>query len=114
MEASRRNFIKKTVAASAAMSLGGILPGFTAKSYASILGSNERINVGVMGVNARGLALAKNFGKLKDCEIISISDVDSRAMDKCINEVEKDTRQAPLKRFPILEKHWKIKRWMQW
>lgn len=95
MEASRRNFIKKTVAASAAMSLGGILPGFTAKSYASILGSNERINVGVMGVNARGLALAKNFGKLKDCEIISISDVDSRAMDKCINEVGKIQGRPP-------------------
>jgi predicted dehydrogenase len=89
MEDSRRDFIKKTIAASAAVSLGGILPAFTAKSYGNILGANERIKVGIMGVNARGLALARNFSQQKNCEVIYISDVDSRAMETCIGTVEK-------------------------
>ena len=95
MEDSRRNFIKKTIAASAVISVGGILPGFSAKSYASILGANERIKVGIMGVNARGLALARNFSQQKNCEVIYISDVDTRAMETCIGTVEKIQNKKP-------------------
>jgi predicted dehydrogenase len=95
MDNLRRDFIKKTVAASAAISLGGILPGFNAKSYASILGSNERIKVGIMGVHARGLALAKNYARQKNCEILYISDVDSQSMDLCISTVDKIQGKRP-------------------
>lgn len=95
MEKSRRNFIKKTMAASAAISLGGILPSFSAKSYARISGANERIQVGIMGVHARGLALAKNYAQQKNCEIIYISDVDSQSMSKCIDTVEKVQNRRP-------------------
>jgi hypothetical protein len=75
MEDSRRDFIKKTIAASAAVSLGGVLPGFSAKSYAGISGANERIKVAIMGVHARGLALAENYAAQKNCEVIYVSDV---------------------------------------
>ena len=95
MEDSRRDFIKKTVATSAAVSFGGILPGFSAKSYASILGANERIKVGIMGVHARGLALADNYARQKNCEIIYICDVDSQSMNKCIDTVEKIQNSRP-------------------
>src|ERR1700737_2689583 len=92
---SRRKFIKKTMAASAAVSLGGILPGFSAKSYAGILGANDRIKVGIMGVHARGLALAENYAKQKNCEIKYICDVDKQSMDKCIGMVEKIQNGRP-------------------
>lgn len=95
MEDSRRDFIKKTLAASAAVSLGGILPTFGAKSYGNILGANERIKVGIMGVHARGLALAHNYASQKNCEVLYISDVDSQSMNKCINEVEKIQNARP-------------------
>jgi len=95
MEDSRRDFIKKTMATSAAVSFGGILPGFSAKSYASILGANERIKVGIMGVHARGLALADNYARQKNCEIIYICDVDSQSMNKCIDTVEKIQNSRP-------------------
>ncbi len=87
MEPSRRNFIKKTALGTAAVSFGGILSGFSAKSYGNIIGANERINVGVMGVNSRGLALATNFAGQKNCNVISISDVDTRAAEKCIEAI---------------------------
>ncbi len=99
MNNNRRDFIKKAATGATALSLGGILPGFSAKSYASISGANERIGVGVMGVNSRGLQLARNFAKLPDCQFTHVSDVDSRAMDKCIGTIaemqDKRPKEAP-------------------
>jgi len=88
MEAnSRRSFIKKTTAATAAVSFAGILPAMSAKSYGCIMGANERIAVSVMGVNARGKALASNFAQQKNCDVIHICDVDSRAIQACQKEL---------------------------
>lgn len=92
---SRRDFLKKTIATSAAISLGGVLPGFSAKSYTHIIGANDRIKVGVMGVHARGLALAQNFAHQKNCEVISVSDVDSASMNKCAEAVERIQNSRP-------------------
>lgn len=86
---SRRDFIKKSVTGAAALSIGGILPGFNASSYARIVGANERIKLAVMGVNSRGLALANNFAAQKNCEVYTICDVDSRAAQTCIESVRK-------------------------
>ena len=43
---TRRNFIKRAIVGSAALSFGGVLEGFSAKSYNNIVGANERIKVG--------------------------------------------------------------------
>lgn len=93
---SRRDFIKKTLAGTALLSFGGILPGFSPKSYANILGANEKVRVGVMGVNSRGLALASNYALQPNCQIVSISDVDSRAAQKCITTVEGIQKSKPV------------------
>lgn len=95
MDNKRRRFIKTTLKGAAALSLGGLLPGFSAKSYGRIPGANERIHMAIMGVNSRGLALAKNFARQKNCEVLHVSDVDSRAAAKCINEVEKLQNRKP-------------------
>lgn len=86
---SRREFIRKTALGTAAVSFGGILPGFSAKSYKNIVGSNEKIKIGAIGVNARGNALAEGFAKEEGCEIAYVCDVDRHAMEKCINNVMK-------------------------
>ncbi|MFT3946806.1 MAG: Gfo/Idh/MocA family oxidoreductase [Agriterribacter sp.] len=95
MTSSRRSFLKKSAAATAAVSLGGILPGFSAKSYGRIIGANEKIQVGIMGVHARGLALAQNFANQSNCEVMYVCDVDSQSMDKCIDAVKKIQQSAP-------------------
>ena len=67
---TRRDFIKKTVAGTAALSLGSILPGFGSSRYQDILGANEKIRIGVIGVNSRGKALAqglKSIRKMSGC-----------------------------------------------
>lgn len=78
-----------------AVTIGGVLPGFSAKSYASILGANERIRLGAVGVNSRGRALATNFAKQEGCEVGYVCDVDSNAIDKCIEAVKKVSGGSP-------------------
>jgi len=48
----RRDFIKKSVMGTAGLAIGGL--GFSAKSYASIIGSNERVNLAVVGIRGQG------------------------------------------------------------
>ena len=92
---TRRDFIKKTVAGTAALSLGSILPGFGSNRYQDILGANEKIRIGVIGVNSRGNALAQGFAKQPDCEVTYICDVDSRALEKCQAAIRKLTGRTP-------------------
>lgn len=74
---SRREFIKKTSKASAAVYLGSI--GFSAKSYGRILGANDRVNVGVVGFSDRfrqsHLPCFKNHYKELNFDIIAVSDI---------------------------------------
>jgi predicted dehydrogenase len=95
MTDTRREFIKKASACAAAVSVGAILPGFSARSYRSILGANEKIMVAAMGVNSRGLAVATNFAAQKNAEVLYVCDVDSRAADKCIDAVQKIQQKRP-------------------
>jgi Predicted dehydrogenases and related proteins len=92
---TRREFLKKAAVGTAAISFGGILPGFSAKSYANIVGANERIGVAMMGVNARGLALASNFSSQSNCQVVYVCDVDSRAAAKCMERVETNQKRKP-------------------
>ena len=85
---SRRNFIKRTVAGSAALYTSGMLSGFSAKSYKKIIGSGDRVNVCIMGANSRGFAHAENFSRQPDCSVIHICDVDSRVVDKTVARVQ--------------------------
>ncbi len=96
MSRSRRSFIQKTSAASAAFAFGGILPGFSASQYRNIIGSNEKITAAVMGVNSRGLSVSTNFAAQKECEVTHVCDVDNRAMDKCVAAVEKTQGKKPI------------------
>ena len=91
----RRDFIKKSLAGSALFTIGGVLPGFSPKSYAKIIGANEKVRVGMMGVNSRGLALASNYALQPNCEVVSVSDVDSRAAEKCITTVNDIQKSKP-------------------
>ena len=95
MKTSRRQFLKTAGAGSALLTIGGVLPGFSAASYSRIDGANDRINVGMIGVNARGDALAQNFAHQSVCEVVSICDPDKQAIEKCIQSVKKEQTRIP-------------------
>jgi predicted dehydrogenase len=92
---TRRDFIKKSLLGATSLSIGGVLPGFSPKSYAQILGANDRIKVAVMGVNSRGLALAQNFASQANSEVLHICDVDRLAAEKCIAAVSNIQQSKP-------------------
>ena len=92
---TRREYLKITAAGSAAFAIGGVVPGFSARSYGKIMGSNDRVRLSFIGVNSRGYSLAQNFAKLNTCEVVHICDVDSRAIEKCSANVEKITGHKP-------------------
>ena len=60
---SRRKFIKNVAASSAVLAMGGITSGLSARSYRRIVGSNDRINVAIIGVNSRGNSMSATFAR---------------------------------------------------
>ena len=60
-----------------------------------IIGANDRIRLGVIGVNGRGRGISSGLAKLPECEIVCICDVDSVAMESCIGMVRDITGKAP-------------------
>ena len=50
--ANRREFIRTGVLGAAGLAIGG--KGLSARSYSSIIGSNERINLAVVGIRGQG------------------------------------------------------------
>jgi hypothetical protein len=95
MKNTRRTFIKNAISGGIVLGIGGLVPAFSAKSYRQIAGANEKIRVAVMGVNSRGMAVSKNFAQQKNCEVIHVCDVDSRAAENCINALGKIQTNMP-------------------
>jgi predicted dehydrogenase len=60
----RRDFIRQSALGTAGLAIGGM--GFTAKSYASIIGANDRINMAVIGIRSQGTSHIASYCSLKD------------------------------------------------
>ncbi|MCG6189187.1 Gfo/Idh/MocA family protein [Maribellus maritimus] len=82
----RRDFIKKSILGTAGITIGGM--GFSAKSYASIMGANDRFRIAVCGVNGRGKSHINGFGKLDNVEIAYLVDPDKKILDERVNLVK--------------------------
>jgi predicted dehydrogenase len=95
MDKLRRDFIKKAGIGTAALTVGGLAPGFTAKSYGRIVGANDRIAMAVIGINTRGNQLTEFIVKQKNAEVLYICDVDERCITKGIATVTKAGQAAP-------------------
>jgi predicted dehydrogenase len=68
----------------------------TAKSYAQILGSNDRLNFAVIGLNGRAYAHLSALKANKDAARIShVCDVDSNTLKKFAAEAERELGYAP-------------------
>ena len=92
---SRKDFLKQTLAGAAALSLGGVTSAMANSSYGKVMGANERIRIGVIGVNSRGRAIANELSKLPECEVAYVCDVDTRAIARCQESVKNITGKAP-------------------
>jgi len=70
--------------------------GSTAKSYGQILGSNDRLNFAVIGLNGRAYAHLSSLKANKSAARIShVCDVDSKTLSKFASETEREMGEAP-------------------
>jgi len=88
----RRDFIKKSILGTAGITIGGM--GFSAKSYASIMGANERFRMAVCGVNGRGQTHIKSFDELDNVEIAYLVDPDSKILGERVNSMKETAKNS--------------------
>jgi predicted dehydrogenase len=61
----------------------------------TVFGANERVTLGIMGVNGRGRALAQAFASLPDARIKYVCDVDSRVIPKAASLIASKQGKEP-------------------
>jgi len=99
---TRREFIDGVAVSAASLALGGKSLGGTAKSYARIVGANERLNFAVIGLNSRAYAhLSSLKANEKAARILYVCDVDETILNKYAGATQKEMGEAatPLKDF---------------
>lgn len=90
----RRTFIKHSIAGAA-----GLAMGFNAKTYASIMGANDRITMGVIGIRNQGSLHIKSYCDLKDSHNVRIKtlcDTDEALFPSRVKIVSGKTGATPL------------------
>ncbi len=94
---TRRDFIRQAMVSAAGLSLGSLIPSFATGGPASgsVIGANDRIRIGVIGVNSRGRALASGFARMKGSEVTHLCDVDSKALERTQGDIFKITGKKP-------------------
>ncbi len=88
---SRRQFVGRVAAGAAGFAVRS-----TAKSYAQILGANERVSFAVIGLNGRaGAHLSALHSNQKDARLTMVCDVDSTILDKFAGKAARVMGDAP-------------------
>jgi len=80
-----------------AIGAAGLAVGTTAKSYGQILGSNDRLNFAVIGLNGRAYAhLAALKANRSGARISHVCDVDSAILKKFADRTQQEMGEAPV------------------
>jgi len=79
-----------------AVGAAGLAVGTTAKSYGQILGSNDRVNFAIIGLNGRAYAHLSSLKANKSAARIShVCDVDGNILRKFADSVRQEAGEAP-------------------
>ena len=98
----RRDFIKKSVLGTAGIAIGGM--GLSSRSYASIIGANERVNVAVIGIRNQGSVHIESFCKIKDTHNVrlkTLCDTDERLFPSRLKMVMDQIGDKPLTEWDL-------------
>jgi predicted dehydrogenase len=92
MSITRRTFVKKSMAVAGLASTFAISG---TQASGQVLGANDRIRVGVVGINGRGGSHISEFGKMDNVEVSYLIDVDSNIHARRAADVEKNFGNKP-------------------
>ena len=90
----RRKFIKQSTAAAAGATILPMMPG-TAQAASRIIGANDRVTVGLIGVNGMGMANLRTFLQQDGVECAAMCDVDRNVLDKRAAEAAERQGKKP-------------------
>ena len=83
---NRRDFLKKVSTGTAAMAIGGVGLGLSAKSYGQVLGANDKVRVGIIGFSDRFrgslLPCFMDHANELNFEMVALSDLWNRRRDE--------------------------------
>jgi predicted dehydrogenase len=94
---NRRDFIKKSAVGTAAITLGGMQ--LSAKSYNSVVGANERLNLAVIGIRGQGGTHISSFLGMRDSKNVRIKtlcDADEATFANRVKQVKDRTGETPV------------------
>ena len=92
MKQSRRAFIKKSV------TLAGLASTFAisgTKVSGQVVGANDRLRVGIVGLNGRGKSHLSSYIALPNVQTAYLIDVDSKLLDPLADRIENDHGYRP-------------------
>ncbi len=67
----------------------------TAAQATRVMGANDRVQMGIIGLGGRGRNHMSTFGSLPECSIAVVCDVDQSARERGVAAVEKATQRKP-------------------
>ena len=100
----RREFIKKSVLGTAGIAIGGA--GLSARSYASIIGSNDRITLAVIGIRGQGTTHINNWLSLtenRNIRLKTLCDVDEQYFAEKSKIISDKTGVKPVTEWDMLK-----------
>jgi predicted dehydrogenase len=104
---ARRDFIRNGTLGTSGIVIGGL--GLSAKSYGSILGANERVNIGIVGIRSQGQSHITGYSRLKNAQVVALCDVDSNLFDERVKKHFTDKGLAKPKLFTDMRKMYEDK-----
>jgi len=90
MSYSRRQFINASTKAAAGAGLLSALPWEAIAQNKHLISQNDKINVGVIGINGMGWADTRSFMKIPEVNLIAICDVDENVINKRVAELKQE------------------------
>ena len=96
----RREFIKKSMIGTGGVAIGAM--GFSSKSYGSIIGANDRINLAVIGIRNQGTVHINSYCALKDSHnvrIKTICDTDEQLFAPASKIIQDKTGVKPIEEW---------------
>jgi predicted dehydrogenase len=98
----RRDFITKSLLGTSGITIGGM--GLSAKSYSSVIGANERVNIGIVGIRSQGQSHITGYSNVKNAQVTALCDVDSNLFDERIKKHFTDKGVAKPKVYTDMRK----------
>ncbi len=96
MSSNRRDFLKKVTASTAGVALGSTAMGMSARSYGRIIGANDRLNIGIIGLGRRlGAYVPPIANKKNNVELLYLCDVMKSQRENAADIFSKHIKNTP-------------------